>query len=168
MNMYMWAFPGGTSGKESTCQHRRPKRCRFNPCVWKSPWWGYGNPLQYSCLENPMDRGVWQANVHRVPKIQTWLKQLSMCTCTCVCVCVSAHTLLKAAWSGGRNEQMCYCKSYHHLNYFLLIFFHLRTFYIMLDLEFCIEFWAKGMWIRICLPMKETCSTPGPGRLGSN
>ena len=29
---------------------------------------GYGNPLQYSCLENPMDRGAWQATVHRVSK----------------------------------------------------------------------------------------------------
>ena len=33
-----------------------------------SPGEGNGNPLQYSCLENPMDRGAWQAAVHRVPK----------------------------------------------------------------------------------------------------
>jgi len=32
---------------------------------------GNGNPLQYSCLENPMDRGTWQATVHRVAKSQT-------------------------------------------------------------------------------------------------
>ena len=32
------------------------------------PGGGHGNPLQYSCLENPMDRGVWQATVHRVAK----------------------------------------------------------------------------------------------------
>ena len=37
----------------------------------RSPGGGHGNPLQYSCLENPMDRGVWQAMVHRVTKIQT-------------------------------------------------------------------------------------------------
>ena len=35
---------------------------------------GHGNPLQYSCLENPMDRGAWQAIVHRVAKIWTGLK----------------------------------------------------------------------------------------------
>ena len=34
---------------------------------------GNGNPLQYSCLENPMDRGAWQTLVHRVTKSQTWL-----------------------------------------------------------------------------------------------
>jgi len=36
------------------------------------------NPLQYSCLENPMDRGAWQVTVHRVAKSQIQLKQLSM------------------------------------------------------------------------------------------
>ena len=40
---------------------------------------GHGNPLQYSCLENPMARGPWQVIIHRVAKSQTWLKQLSMC-----------------------------------------------------------------------------------------
>ena len=35
---------------------------------------GHGNPLRYSCLENPMDRGAWRAIVHRVTKSQTWLK----------------------------------------------------------------------------------------------
>ena len=40
-----------------------------------------GNPLQYSCLENPMDRGAWQATVHRVPKSWTRQKQLSTHAC---------------------------------------------------------------------------------------
>ena len=43
----------------------------------RSPGGGNGNPLQDSCLENPMDRGVWQATVHRVAKSQTRLKQLN-------------------------------------------------------------------------------------------
>ena len=42
---------------------------------------GSGNPLQYSGLENPMDRGTWRATVHRVAKSQTWLKRLSMHAC---------------------------------------------------------------------------------------
>ena len=40
----------------------------------RSPGEGHGNPLQYSCLENPMDRGVWQATVHRVAKSRTQIK----------------------------------------------------------------------------------------------
>ena len=43
---------------------------------------GNGNPLQYSCLENPMDRGAWWAAVHRLTQSWTWLKQLSMHACT--------------------------------------------------------------------------------------
>ena len=44
----------------------------------RSPREGNGNPLQYSCLENSMDSGAWQATVHRVAKCQTRLKRLSM------------------------------------------------------------------------------------------
>ena len=45
------------------------------------PGGGNGKPLQYSCLENPMDRGAGQATVHRVAKSQTRLKQLSTHAC---------------------------------------------------------------------------------------
>ena len=48
------------------------------PGSGRSPGGGHGNPFQYSCLENPMDRGAWRAIVHRVTKSQTRLKQLSM------------------------------------------------------------------------------------------
>ena len=51
------------------------------PVSGRSPAGGYGNPFQYSCLENPMDREAWRAMVHRiavhrVAKSQTRLKQL--------------------------------------------------------------------------------------------
>ena len=44
------------------------------PGLGKFPGEGHGNPLQCSCLENPMDRGAWWATVHRVSKSQTRLK----------------------------------------------------------------------------------------------
>ena len=47
------------------------------PRTRRSPGGGHGNPLQYSCLENAMDRGAWQDTVHRVTQSQTWLKRLS-------------------------------------------------------------------------------------------
>ena len=47
------------------------------PVSRRSPGEGIGNPLQYSCLENPMDREAWWATVHGVAKGQTQLKQLS-------------------------------------------------------------------------------------------
>ena len=42
---------------------------------------GNGNPFQYSCLEKPVDRGAWRADVHRVAESRTQLKQLSMHAC---------------------------------------------------------------------------------------
>ena len=42
---------------------------------------GNGNPRQYSCLENPVDRGGWSASVHRVVQSRTQLKRLSMHAC---------------------------------------------------------------------------------------
>ena len=49
----------------------------FIPGSGRSPGEVSGNPLQYSCLENPMDRGAWQSTVHGVTESQTWLKGLS-------------------------------------------------------------------------------------------
>ena len=64
--------------KNSTCQRRRFKR-RVRSLGWENPL-GHGNPLQYSCLENPKGRGAWRTTVRRVTKSQTWLKRLSMHT----------------------------------------------------------------------------------------
>ena len=47
------------------------------PGLGRSSGGGHGNPLQYSCLENPMDRGAWRATVHRMVKSWTQLKRLS-------------------------------------------------------------------------------------------
>ena len=51
----------------------RCKRHSFDPSQEDAAGEGKGNPLQYSCLENPMDRGAWQATVHRVSKSGTRL-----------------------------------------------------------------------------------------------
>ena len=62
-------FPGGSDGKESACNSGDPGSI---------PGWGRSlgeensNPLQYSCLENSIDRGAWWATVHRVTKDQTY------------------------------------------------------------------------------------------------
>ena len=54
----------------------------LSPVLGRSPEEGNGNPLQYSYLENPMDRGAWWATVHGVAKSWTQLKRLSMHTAT--------------------------------------------------------------------------------------
>ena len=52
------------------------------PGSGRAPGEGCGNPLQYPCLENPVDRGAWWATVHTVAQSRTRLKQLSMYACT--------------------------------------------------------------------------------------
>ena len=53
------AFPGGPRGEEPHCQCKRHKGRELNPGLGRSPGVGKVNPLQYSCLENPKDRGAW-------------------------------------------------------------------------------------------------------------
>ena len=68
-------FPGGAGGKEPMCQYNAGdiRDIGLIPGLGRSPGEGNGNPLQYSCLENPMDRGAWWATVHWVAKSQTRL-----------------------------------------------------------------------------------------------
>ena len=65
-----WGFPGGSDGKESALN---AGDLGSIPGSGRSPGEGNGKSLQYSCLENPMDRGAWRATVHGVLKSQTWL-----------------------------------------------------------------------------------------------
>ena len=63
-------FSGGSDGKESACSAGDLDSI---PGLGRSPREGNANPLQYSCLENPMDRGSWWATVHGVTKSRTQL-----------------------------------------------------------------------------------------------
>ena len=73
-NVQVWALPGGSDSKELP----------YNvgdlgsiPGLGRSPGEGNGNPLQYSCLEDFMDRGAWWARVHGITKNQTWLSDFT-------------------------------------------------------------------------------------------
>ena len=83
-------LPRWLNGKESACDEEDIKDMGSIPGLGRSPGGGHGNPLQYSCLESPMDRGAWQATIHRVSKSQTRLKQLS--TRLHARACARAHT----------------------------------------------------------------------------
>ena len=63
--MFHYGFPGGSDGKDSACN---AGELGSIPGSGRSPGEGNDNPLQYSCLKNPMDRGAWWATVHRVAK----------------------------------------------------------------------------------------------------
>ena len=67
-------FPGGLDGKASVCNAGDQG---LIPVLGRSPGEGNGNPLQYSCLESPMDRGAWWAAVHGVAKSRTRLSDFT-------------------------------------------------------------------------------------------
>ena len=69
------------------------------------PGGGHGNPLQYSCLQNPMDRGAWRATVHRVTKSWTWLKLLS--THMHVCILWGQRMYKLPAAAAAKSLQSC-------------------------------------------------------------
>ena len=66
--IFISGVPGGSDGKESTCN---VADLGSIPGSGRSPGEGNSNPLEYSCLENPTNRGVWWVTVHEVSKNQT-------------------------------------------------------------------------------------------------
>ena len=68
-------FPAGSDGKVSAYN---AGDLGSVPGLGRSPGEGNGNPLQYSCLENPMDGRAWQATVHGVTKNQTQLSDFTL------------------------------------------------------------------------------------------
>ena len=66
----LYGFPCSSVSKESTCNARDPG---LIPGSGRSPGGAKGNPLQYSCLESPTDRGAWRATIHGATKGQTGL-----------------------------------------------------------------------------------------------
>ena len=76
--MIVLGLPSWLSSKEFTCNAGGAGDAGLFPGWGRSPGGAHGNPLEYSCLKSPMDRGAWQAMVHRVTKSWTQLKGLSM------------------------------------------------------------------------------------------
>ena len=100
-------LPWWLSDKESACNAGPIGDTGPIPGSGRSPGEGHGNPLQYSCLVNPMDRGAWRATVHGTAKNWTRLKRLSMKA--------RAHASLlhgvKMKWSAEEQPQCCLPKA---------------------------------------------------------
>ena len=100
----------------------------------RSPGGGQGSPLQYSCLESPIDRGAWQATVHRVAKSCTWLKQLSTQITESVYQSLETNTALsikyKAKFKKQKNRILLEVQKMSF--YVTLSIFHLTICFIMI------------------------------------
>ena len=120
------------------------------PGSGRSPGGGHGNPPQYSRLENPMDRGAWQAMVHRVTKWWTQLKQLSTHTCM-VILCfiiwgtarlfskavVAFYILTSCVWAFNISIQLLY---FLFSNFLILAILVFAEWYLTVVL-ICIHWW---------------------------
>ena len=90
-------FPGGSYGKETICNAGDLDSI---PGLRRYSGEENGNPLWYSCLQNPMNRDVWRATDHLVAKSQTWLSK--------------KHTKSQAVSTyDGKDEKMCVIYKYH-------------------------------------------------------
>ena len=81
-SMHLWASTVA-QWERIRQQCGRCRRHRYNPWVRKIAWRKMWKPLQYHCLENPMDRGAWWAMVHRIAKS---LAQLNWLSIACICI----------------------------------------------------------------------------------
>ena len=126
MNDEWLGFPGGISGKTNNNNNNNPPTNLGDiqdkgsiPGSGRSPGGGHGNPLQYSCLENPMDRAAWQATVHRVANSRTWLKQLRMHTHKrksnqSMVKEINSDFSLEGCWSWNSNTLATWCEEPTH------------------------------------------------------
>ena len=112
----------------------------------RGPGWGHDNRRQYSYLENPMDRGTWQATIHRVIKTRTWLKQISMHTGKHPFPSANCHFIDSRAMM---TEDRVWWENYF-LNY--LINFNWRT----ITLQYCDGFCHTLTWITH-IPVADSC-----------
>ena len=102
------------SGASQVVQRERSglqcRNCSFDPWVRRSPGEGNGNTLQYSCLENPMDRGAWQGTVHRAAESQRGLRThliLFQAALSCYCGFSPGSWLWSSLLSLGLFLQVC-------------------------------------------------------------
>ena len=107
------SFPGGSVVKNLPASARDIRDMGLIPELGRSPGERNGNPLQYSCQDNHVDRGAWQATVHMVSKSRTWLKRLSTLTIKNNSVLKSSHV-----WSVASilNQKLTYITSSPYLN----------------------------------------------------
>ena len=90
---YSWGFPGGSVVKNPPSNEGDVGSI---PELGRSPGGGHGNPLQYSCLENPMDMGAQWATVQGVTKSQTWLSNRA---------CAQTHTHMQWVYAESDTVQ---------------------------------------------------------------
>ena len=148
--LLLLGFPGGSNGKESVCN---AGDLDWIPGPGRSPGEGNGNPLQYSCLENSMDRGVLWAIIHGVTKSWTWLSDWQAHIRICIFIYLYMHILLTML-----KEKKCRFNDYQIICSFLHDIFEAPSWKIcsvVSQIDFTPEVghgiqWQAGMYSPKC------------------
>ena len=77
LSSFHWVFQVAPVVKSLPANIGDIMRARFDSCMWKILWRWAQHPLQYSCLENPMDRGAWEATVMRLQRVRPYWSNLA-------------------------------------------------------------------------------------------
>ena len=93
------------------------------PGLGRSPGGRRGNPFQYSCLENSLDRGAWQATVHKVAKSHIQLKLLGAHPCDGIAKTVTETTNSYHLGKGSSNVSLCHLKTFFSFSYIVAEYF---------------------------------------------
>ena len=145
------SVPGGATGKESVCQCRRHRDAGLIPESERSPGEGNGNPLQYSCLENPTDRGAWWATVHGDSRSRTWLSthtlDIWLKVSTLAQIPNMSRYLLNSSFENVKI-------SYQKIPLLTLSPFIFTCLFIWSSIihSQCLEFFSFGLFVDLCLP----------------
>ena len=132
-------FPKWHVGKEPACQGRRCKRCGFGAWSGRCPGEGSGNPLQYSCLENPMDREAWGTTIHGCHErvIHDWVTKQQL---------VGKIFMYSGSWSQGKwfSVDMCFRHCSVAWYFYLQVFGHMCSMGFTSGLKLALHLFIEG------------------------
>ena len=116
-DLHIMGFPGGSVVKNPPTSAGGAGEVGSSPGWARSPGEGNGNPLQYSCLENPMDRGAWWAAVHGVTK-ESHTTEYTRGGCDVSQLVVREACSRQCTCKKGSRDTSCLCPSGHMLSFY--------------------------------------------------
>ena len=154
-----WGLPGGSVDKEPACNAGDARNMGLIPGLGRSPGGGHSNLLQYSCLENPTDRGAWWAMVHRSQRVSYDWSDWAQHAAQGLLIHLHVDTNLLLF----QNYILNFVIMENHIK---SIFFYFKNFnWRLITLQYCGDFCHTFTWISLgctCVPHPDPPSHLSP------